>query len=89
MKEQSYRFKAPVKEKKEAEHARRSEIANYRKINKSVKKNKAQEPKKEEKKKKKKQTVRLCGVFTLRPVNEFKMASGLARSHNFKESDSQ
>lgn len=36
-----------------------------------------------------KQAVQLCGMFTMRPVNEFKMAPGLARSHNIKESDSQ
>lgn len=40
-------------------------------------------------KKKKQQTVCLCGIFTLQPVNEFKMAAGLARSHNIKESDSR
>lgn len=40
---------------------------------------------KEAEEERKQRTVRLCGVFTLRPVNEFKMASVLARSHDIKE----
>lgn len=44
---------------------------------------------KEAKEERKQRTVRLCGVFTLRPVNEFKMASVLARSHDIKERASQ